>query len=140
MRIALLANLLAIAVMGVLVLRQGRDRTVGSVPLARWLVIAGLVPLGLQVAILLLFGVGEMASGDLSGAGHLLPAAATGLLGLLAWRRPLEGGVALLVVGLLSAAGFSDPTALLILAAPQIVSGGLFLAGGVLARRATTPA
>ena len=97
--------------------------------------IAGLVPLGLQVAILLLFGLGEMASGDLSGAGHLLPAAATGLLGLLAWRRPLEGGSALLGVGLVSAAGFSAPSALLIMAAPQVVSGALFLAGGLLGRR-----
>jgi hypothetical protein len=45
----------------------------------------------------------------------------------------------LLVVGLVSAAGFSETTPVLILAAPQMVSGGLFLAGGLLARRAATP-
>ena len=139
MGIGLLANLLAIAVMGVLVLRRGRERRARRPRAPRWLTIAGLVPLGLQVAILLLFGVGEMASGDLSGAGHLLPAAAAALLGLLAWQRPLEGGGALLVVGLVTAAGFSETTPLLILAAPQIVSGGLFLAGGLLARSAATP-
>jgi hypothetical protein len=136
---SLLANLLAIAGLGLLVFGRGRDRRVQRTRALRWLSIAGLVPLGLQVAVLLLFGVGEMASGDLSGAGHLLPAAAAGLLGWLAWRRPLEGGGALLVVGLVSAAGFSETTPVLILAAPQMVSGGLFLAGGLLARRAATP-
>jgi hypothetical protein len=48
----------------------------------------------LQVAIFLLFGVGEMAAA-ISGAGHLLQVAVAALLGILAWMRPLEGGVAL---------------------------------------------
>jgi len=88
------ANIVAIAVVGILVLRRGRDRRVESIKSARWLRIAGLVPLGLQVAISLVFGIGEMASGDLSGAAHLLQAAVITLLGVLAWMRPLEGGIA----------------------------------------------
>ena len=90
----------------------------------------------MQVAFLLLFGIGEMASGDLSGAGHLLPAAASALLALLAWLRPLEGGVALFIAGVVTAipviASGVISSAPFIMAAPQIVSGVLFLAAGML--------
>ena len=134
--ILFLADIVAIAAVGLLVWRRGRDRRVGSVRSAQWLRIAGLVPLGLQVAFLLLFGIGEMASGHLSGAGHLLPAAASALLALLAWMRPLEGGVALIIAGVVTAipvisSGVISP-ALFIMAAPQVVSGALFLAAGML--------
>ncbi len=44
--------------------------------------IAALILLGLATAVLLLFGIGEMAGGDWSGIGHLIPAA---LIGLLTW-------------------------------------------------------
>jgi hypothetical protein len=101
--------------------------------------IAGLILLGLQVGVFLLFGIGEMASGDLSGAGHLLPAVATVVLAVLAWRRPVEGGVALVLIGVLARVGVSDITALLILAAPPIVSGLLFLLAGWIARGEVTP-
>ncbi len=148
--ILFLINILAIVAVGIFVLRRGRDQRVGSIKSAHWLRIAGLVPLGLQVAIFLLFGIGEMASGDLSGAGHLLQVAVAVLLGILAWMRPLEGGGALFVGAILFIVSFmigSTPPpelsvispAIMILAAPQIVSGALFSIAGMLARRAATP-
>ena len=148
----LITNVVAIAVVGFLVLRRGRDPHAGSVRSARWLRIAGLIPLGLQVAILLLFGMGEMASGDPSGAGHLLQVAVTVLLGALAWMRPLEGGIALFLCGVVAAIGVvvaivaSGPlpegavisSSGIIIPVPQIVSGMLFFIARTLGRRATT--
>ena len=143
------ANLVVIVVLGILVLLRGRDRRVGSVPSARWLRIAGLVPLCAQVAFYLLFGLGEMTSGDVSGAGHLLQVVAIVLIALLAWMRPLEGGVALFTAAVLYTIGMlaSVPgrgfdaisSALTIVALPQIISGVLFFIAGMLARSATTP-
>ena len=142
-----LANIVAIAALGFLVLRRGRDQRVGSIRSAHWLRIAGLFPLGLQVVIFLIFGVGEMAGGDLSGAGHLLQVAVPALLGILAWLKPLEGGAALFVLGFVFSmvTAMSVPEdavmspAIMILAAPQIVSGVLFFVAGMLARCATDP-
>ena len=148
-----LANIAAIVAIGLLVVLRGRDRHVGSIHSARWLRIAGLIPLGLQVAILLLFGVGEMTGGDLSGAAHLAEVAAIALLAILAWMRPLEGGIALFVAGAVYAASFVIQVvrfmplprssilspAMLIQGAPQMLSGVLFFIAGMLARRATAP-
>ena len=135
---SILVNVLAIAFVGFVLLRKGRDRRVRNQPTVRRLMIAGLIPLGLQVAIFLLFGLGEMASGDLSGAGHLLPVVATLVLALLSWKRPFEGGAALLVVGVVTRADVSDATAMLIMVAPQIVSGLLFLLAGWTAKGGMT--
>jgi len=142
-----LASIVVIAALGFLILRRGRDQRVGSIRSAHWLRIAGLIPLGLQVAFFLLFGVGEMAGGDLSGAGHLLQVAVAVLLGILAWLKPLEGGAALFILGFVFSmvTAMSVPEdavmspAIMILAAPQIVSGTLFFIAGMLARSATTP-
>jgi hypothetical protein len=142
-------NIVAIVIMGLLVWRRGRDQRVGSIKAAHWLRIAGLIPLGLEVAILLFFGFGEMGSGDLSGVSHLLPAVAIVLLGILAWLRPLEGGIALFAGGALFiiiffaslAASTPGPSitgissAIMILAVPQLVSGVLFFIAGLLSRR-----
>jgi hypothetical protein len=147
-----LANLVVIAVLGLLVLRRGRDRRVENVRAAHLLRIAALIPLGLQGAVFLLFGVAEMAGGDLSGAGHLVQLAVPVLLAILAWMRPLEGGIGMLVGGAVSAVPFvaalvaarpaAEPTvmspALVILAVPLMISGALFFIAGLLARRATT--
>jgi len=148
----LIVNIVVIAVVASIVLRRGRDRRAGSVRAARWLRVAGLVPLGLQVAVFLVFGFGEMASGDLSGVAHLLPAAAIILLGVLAWLRPLEGGIALIAAGALVMMAFiagvfaSGPApesaamspAIMIVAVPQLISGVLFCIAGMLTRRSTT--
>lgn len=143
------ANIVVIVVLGFFVWRRGRDRRVGTVRSARWLRIAALVPMALQTMVFLLFGIGEMASGDLSGASHLLQVGVAVLLAFLACMRPLEGGAALFATGALVAiAMVSDVTgaesavispALMILAAPLIVSGALFFIAGMLARRAATP-
>jgi hypothetical protein len=135
-----LANIVVIVVVGFFVWRRGGDWRVGSVGSARWLRIAALVPLALQAMVLVLFGIGEMASGDLSGAGHLLQIGVPALLAFLAWMRPLEGGAALFAVGTLLVISMVSPVtraesavispALMILAAPQIVSGALFFIAG----------
>ncbi len=147
--ILFLINIVVIVALGFLVWRRGRDRRVGTIKSAHWLRIAGLVPLFLQVAIFLLFGIGEMASGDLSGAGHLLQVAATVLLGLLAWMRPLEAGVALFagavlfIAGMVTSINLSESTvispAIMIMAAPQMISGVLFFIAGMLTRSAPPP-
>jgi hypothetical protein len=136
--ISFFASILAIAVLGFLVFRRGAEQRVKGIGRLRWLLVAALIPLALQVVVFLLFGIGEMASGDLSGAGHLLPAVAGVILAFLTWKRPLEGGAALLIVGVVSLAGLREAAAILILAAPQIISGSLFLAGGMIARKAAS--
>ena len=148
-----IANIVAVAVVGFLVLRWGHDQRVGNIKAAHWLRIASLIPLGLQVLIYLVFGIGEMASGELGSAMHLLEVIVIALLGMLAWMRPLEGGIALFVCGALFAIGFivalvaSGPLpedavigpSVIITAVPQIVSGVLFFFAGMLGRSAATP-
>ncbi len=144
--IQFLAGLLPLAILAVVVWRRGRDRHAGATPPAHWLRIAGLIPLAVQLGIYLLFGFGEMLSGDLGGAAHLLPGVATVLFGVLAWRRPLDGGIALLASAALSAiplirSGLATPEegllspAMVIVVAPQLLAGALFLASGLLSRR-----
>ncbi len=146
-----IANILAVAVIGVLVLSRGPDRSVANMRSARWLRITALFALGLPVAILLLFGIGEMAGGEVGGGMHLLELIIIAALGILAWMRPVAGGIALLICGALSAAGFtafilSQPPpegsavslSVVIVAVPQMISGALFLMAGLSGRRATT--
>ena len=125
-----LVDIIAIVVLGSIAIRR-RARHVVLTGLGGALSIAGLIPLALQSAVFLLFGVGEMLSGDVSGAGHLISLAAALPLAFLAWRCPLEGGIALLLVGLVSLLQFSDPTARTIMAGPQLLSGALFLGAGI---------
>ena len=134
MWITLGVHVVAILVVGFLVWGWGRDLRVGTHKTAKGLRIVGLVPLGLQFGFFLLFAFGEMAGGDFSGASHLLQAVGPALLAVLAWMRPFEGGVALIVAGLVSAAAIPDLTDSLILAGPDILSGILFTTAGLLAR------
>ena len=141
----LLVYVLVIVVVAYLVWSRGRDRRAEVASAARPWRLAALIPLALQVAVFLLFGVGEMAGGDWSGAGHLIQVALALILAYLVWMRPLEGGVALLAGGVLLAATMLTSAsraeadavspAALILAAPLIVSGALFLIAGLRARR-----
>lgn len=145
MKCMVVLNVALIAILGFLVRRSGRDRRVEGVAAARWLRIAGLVALAVPVAILLLFGIGEVAGGDLSGAMHLVELAVTVLVGVLAWMRPLEGGAVLSAAGGLFAVlllrqgsigeGEAVTPAILILALPQIVAGVLFFVAGLLGQR-----
>ena len=133
--IGMFISMAAVAVLAVILWRRGPDRRLSQPSVGRWLGVAALVLLGAQVAFYLFFAFGEMFSGDLSGAGHLAPAAATALLAWLAWRRPLEGGIALLVSGLGVALAVRGGAALLIMAAPFLVAGVLLLIGARLAAR-----
>jgi peptidoglycan/LPS O-acetylase OafA/YrhL len=65
---------------------------------ARRAKVAALVLLGLGVAFYLLFTVGEMASGDVSGIQHLPPVLVLAGLIWLAWRRPTTAGIVLLLL------------------------------------------
>jgi hypothetical protein len=146
-----LVNIIAIVVVGVVAVLRGRDqrvaalqitsdllrRPIGEIGWARGLLIVGLIPLGLQAFMNLIMGAGEIASGDLSAAGPALVLfAATVLQAVVACKRPIEGGIALLIVGIATSA--LHPRAAVFLAAPQIVCGGLFLVGAIAAWRATT--
>ena len=148
-----IANIVAIVVMGILVWRLGRERRVGNSPAARWLRIAALIPLGLPVSIYLLFGIGETGSGEPGGAMHLVTLIPLVLLAVLAWMRPLEGGIAFFACGVVAAIGYLAAVApsgplppgtlmnsmLTITAYPQILSGVLFFLAGWLSRRARAP-
>ena len=146
-----LVNIIAIVVVGVVAVLRGRDQRVaalqitsdllrvpiGKIGWVRGLLIVGLIPLGLLAFLNLLMGAAEIASGDLDGAWALVLFAATVLQAVLACKRPIEGGIALLIVGIATPA-LVPPRAAVCLAAPQIVCGGLFLVGAIAAWRATT--
>ncbi len=137
----LLPNLLALIGVVWIVLRRGRDERVAASRPARWLRMAGLLLLIGQVAVLALFGLGEIAAGDWSGAVHGLQLALTVGLAVVAFSRPLEGGLALLAASLAVAAALpglrlTSPAAL-ILAAPQGIAGLLLFLAGRLAGRPT---
>jgi len=102
--------------------------------LAQTLKIAGLVVIGLVIAILLLFGIGEMASGDLSGLSHVIPAIVLGGVAVLSLKTVRGSGVTLMVLGVFIAVFFlmqtvpfqSRLTAILLTGGP-ILLGGLLL-------------
>ncbi len=109
-----------------------------------WLERSALVLMGVYAAFLLLFAVGEMASGDISGAQHLVPVLIIIVLVILARRRPVAGGAALVAIGVLASVLYFVAVrgdvafrvqAVLIGGAPFLVSGLLFLAAAALARR-----
>jgi hypothetical protein len=98
---------------------------------------------GLTIAILLLFTIGETASGDWSGLGHLLQAIPLGLFMWLGWKRPLWGGIFLLLLSLLASYSFADAlrgpgwlAPFLIMIAPLSLSGILLLGAAGLEQKA----
>lgn len=141
----LLANLIAIVVLGILVLRRGSDPRIKSSTPARVLRIVACIILGIPLVVFLIFGIGEMVGGDLSGGMHLVEA----LVGILAWKRPFEAGI-ILCLSSLALGGFflinlladhvrEGPInfhSLLILVLPTLITGILFLSAGIMARRA----
>jgi len=91
-----------LVVLGVLFRRNRRSHVSGGeggrAADARRTKIAALVLLGLGVAFYLMFAVGEMAGGDITGIQHLLPAAVLGALLWLGWKRPRTAGIVLLAL------------------------------------------
>jgi hypothetical protein len=133
--ITLIAYFLAVIVLGFIVWQRGRDEHVGETQVGRRLLIVGLIFIGLQAVVHLVFATGEVAGGDISGLGHLVPVITTGLLGLLAWRRPLEGGVVIFVLGTLVLLRFGLQGLMVTWTLP--VAGALFIIGTILDRRGT---
>jgi hypothetical protein len=105
---------------------------------ARGTKMAALVLLALGVAFYLLFALGEMADGDVSGVQHLLPAVILAALLWVAWRRPLVAGVVLLVLAVPLGAAYVAVlvvrdlplTWALIVALPPVVTGLLLVRAG----------
>lgn len=104
--------------------------------------IAALIFPGLTIAVLLLFALGETIGGDWSGLGHLIQVIPIGLLMWLGWKRPLWGGVFLLLLSLFAGYAFRDAlrgsewlAPFLIIIAPLLLSGFLLLGAAGLEKR-----
>jgi len=141
-------ELVAIAALAILTLGRARADLSAAGRGAVWLRRAGLAILAAYAGFFLLFGVGEMASGDWSGAGHLISVLVVLMLAILAGRRPLVGGIVLLALGIISAAAIIGPglatgsgrlTSAALLGGPQTLSGACLLVAGLFARRGTPP-
>lgn len=110
---------------------------------AQVLKIAGLAVIGLVVAFLLFMGIGEMASGDLSGASHVIPAVVLGGLAALSFKTARAGGAVLAVLGALIGLFFYTQTsslqarltAIMLTGGPLLVGGLLLLASAAVAGR-----
>lgn len=97
-----------------------------------------LLLLVLGVAFYLMFAVGEMAGGDITGVQHLPPAAILAVLLWVAWRRPLAAGTVLLVLAVPLAAAYIallvvrhlPLTWALVVALPPVVTGLLLVRAG----------
>jgi hypothetical protein len=68
---------------------------------AKQLKVAGLIPLLIPIALLLLFTIAETVGGDLSGLGHLIMLAPLVALAVFAWKKPDLGGKIIVVIGVL---------------------------------------
>ena len=116
---------------------------------AKQLKVAGLIPLLIPIAILLLFTIAETVGGDISGLGHLIQLAPLVILAIFAWKKPDLGGKILVVIAVLLAiiggapmflfratseegmgigALISTMLFMLLLFVPPIISGLLFIA------------
>lgn len=108
--------------------------------------IAGLACLGIPIAVLLLFAIGEIVGGDLSGSQHLLQLAPLLALAYAGWRWPYHAGMVLMVAGALLALAFVlffhpegiSLTAMalveLVLFMPAIVAGAFLTLSGAIER------
>ncbi len=71
-----------------------------QLPPARMKLVASVL-LAVPAGVLLLFAVGEMASGEISGVQHIPEALLLVVLAAAAWRYPRWTGIALLTIGTL---------------------------------------
>lgn len=131
-----LIYLIAVVILGVIVLLRGQDKHLERKKTVNGLLLSGFIVLGLQALFYLIFAVGEMLGGDMSGAGHLVPVLALLLLGLLVWRRPLEGGVLMLLAGSFMMIFFGLDA--LMITWPMPAAGLLFTIGAILGHRMTS--
>lgn len=112
---------------------------------ARWAQRGAQILAGVYAAFWLWFGVGEMTTGNLSGAAHLFPVAVVVLLMLVANKRPDAAGVFLTVFGAVASVYFLlavhggwafKVQAVTVAAAPLLVAGLLFLLSAASVRSA----
>ena len=105
---------------------------------ARWTKRAALVLLGLGIAFYLMFAVGELAGGDVSGVQHFLPVAILVALAIVAWYRPRAAGIALLALTVPLGAAYIavlvvrdlPPTWALMIVLPPVMTGLLLFRAG----------
>ncbi|MBN1991783.1 MAG: hypothetical protein JW953_03705 [Anaerolineae bacterium] len=116
-------------ILAMVVFRQNPDQGVVSNRRAKWFLGGGLILMGAYGVFWLIFGIGEMLSGDLSGVIHFIPVLMIVILMLLAIMRPLEAGIVLVGLGIFA----SIFTNVLIGGIPFLVFGLLFLAGAAVA-------
>jgi len=117
--------------------------------IAKILKLVGILPIGLILLASLIFGIGEASGGDVGGLMHLVQFVVIGLAIWLCWKRPLWGGILLLAAALfrililvpelfLRPPGSIWSASLFMLIIIPAISGGLFLAAGLLERKSTS--
>ena len=95
-------TLIAILVLAIITIRRRPDKETASHRQAKWLLRLALFLMDIYALYWLYFGISEMASGEPGGVIHLLPAISLFVLMALTWRHPLEGGIVLVIQGLLA--------------------------------------
>jgi hypothetical protein len=134
---------IATLILAVVLLRRPPERSETRSRLARWMLFGALLLMGLHTAFWLSFTVGEVIGGDVSGLSHLPPALILITLMALAYRRPREAGVFLVIVGTAASVFFSAAThggkgfqlqAVLLGGVPFLLAGLLLLAASLLPR------
>ena len=133
-----------IAGLAFIVLTKAPDEAVHAGTWARRILRDTLILMGGGIAFWLLITIGEAADGDMTSVFHLVPMAMIAILLVLAWRLPLDVGVAAVIFGVI-ALGYayrmvtdavSQFQAVLFIGVPLLVSGVLLTAVGAVARRA----
>jgi hypothetical protein len=130
------AQILLLGAFAILVGFAFRARKAGRTParpVRGWLQAVALILLALYAAFFALFGFGEIFSGDLRGAIHLLPMVIALQLIRIARRLPLESGAVLTGLGILTSVFYAfqargGGTPMLLLGLPWMVIGLVLLA------------
>ncbi|MBI5840325.1 MAG: hypothetical protein HZB19_09505 [Chloroflexi bacterium] len=110
--------------------------------LAKGLKITALVLMGVAAAFFTFMGIGEMFGGDWSGVGHLPPVIIIVFLMWLGWKRPLAGGITMILLGVTSGTYFYSimirsedrSTGALTMGGPFLLFGLIFLIAAFLER------
>lgn len=142
--IIIIVNSLAVLVMMYFAVTKPVDRSVALGKFSSFAFWTGLLLLTLYGAIWLIFGIGEISSGDLSGISHLVPAFLIYVLIYLCWRRPFEGGITLLATAIIfgvrelpaySTGMVGSPAFIIIGVLPPLLAGFFLILAWTIARR-----
>jgi hypothetical protein len=90
---------LAVVILAVRYWRGARSRPVPDLPRARMMLRIAIVMLWANVLFWSVMGLGQLAHGDSTGVGYLVPALLAAILTWLVMRRPAEGAVVLIGLG-----------------------------------------